>query len=85
MILNWSIDLCIVKVLNEYKEHEFGQLLTLHLLFIMSEIILLNTDVPYSTSLSFEESVSMSHNPSATSVKAFMNFLCSVWLMAFKP
>ena len=72
-----------MKITNEYKEHEIGHLIILHLLFFMSDIILLRTDIPYSTSLSFEESVSVSHTSSAASVKAFMNLSCVLGCLMF--
>ena len=81
-LMSW-LNLCFVKVTNEYKEHEIGQLIILHLLFIIYYIVLLHTDVSYSTSLSFEESVSMSHTSSAASVKAFMNLSCVLGCLLF--
>ena len=47
---------------NECKEHAIGQLIILHFLFIMSDIILRHTDLPYSTSQS------VSHTSSAATV-----------------
>ena len=73
----------VLKVTNEYKENEIGQLIILHLLFIVSDIISLRTDASYSTSLSFEESVSVSHTSSAASANAFMNLTCVLGCFVF--
>ena len=56
-------------------------LFTLH--FIIYYIILLHTDVPYSTSLSFEESVTVSHISPAGADKAFVNLSCVLGCLVF--